>query len=246
MFQDAQRFPPPPRCTSQVAEIEEVFEQYERQVLRTAYRHTGCWEDARDVAQTVFLKLHGARVDGQVGGWLFRTTVNACNDLHRKRRPAQPLVEVAVDEPGPEELAAFDQQRRLLHEALTRLPERERLALTLREIEGLGTREVAARLGSTETTVRTQVSRAKVRLRLMLAAAALGILMVVALWPTPEAVPDPPLVTWAIPAPVFEVSRPKVAAPVRKRTVEPMTIKIVSDDEEVVIYWIVEAEGVNE
>ncbi len=61
-----------------------------------------------------------------------------------------------------------DQQRRMVREALRALPERERAALTLRDLEGLSTGEVAAILGSTEATVRSQVSAARLKIRKML------------------------------------------------------------------------------
>jgi RNA polymerase sigma factor (sigma-70 family) len=52
-----------------------------------------------------------------------------------------------------------------LRAAMERLPDKERAALLLREVEGLETEEVAARMGSTAVTVRSQISRARARLR---------------------------------------------------------------------------------
>ena len=57
------------------------------------------------------------------------------------------------------------QQRVMLQRALERLPEKERLAIVLRDIEGLSTADVAAILQSSETTVRSQVSRGRLRLK---------------------------------------------------------------------------------
>jgi len=57
------------------------------------------------------------------------------------------------------------QRRELLTKALAYLPEKERAAVVLREIEGLETAEVAEILGSTPVTVRTQVSTGRARLR---------------------------------------------------------------------------------
>jgi len=57
------------------------------------------------------------------------------------------------------------QEKQLLWQALNSLPEKERIAVTLRDIEGLSTSEVAAILESSETTVRSQISRARVRLK---------------------------------------------------------------------------------
>jgi RNA polymerase sigma-70 factor (ECF subfamily) len=60
------------------------------------------------------------------------------------------------------------EKRNLVKEALKRLPEKERAAVVLRDIEGLSTREVAGILGSSEVTVRSQVSSARMKMKLFL------------------------------------------------------------------------------
>jgi RNA polymerase sigma-70 factor (ECF subfamily) len=72
---------------------------------------------------------------------------------------------VAAFEDSQEEQIDLEQRRELLAEALTYLPEKERAAIVLREIEGLETAEVAEILGSAPATVRTQVSTGRARLR---------------------------------------------------------------------------------
>lgn len=62
-----------------------------------------------------------------------------------------------------------DEQKRILTHALAALPARERAAIVLREIEGLPTTDVAAILGSSESTVRSQISKAMTKLRMLLA-----------------------------------------------------------------------------
>ena len=64
--------------------------------------------------------------------------------------------------------------RRLVEAALRALPERERAALVLRDLEGRTTSEVARILGSSEGTVRSQISTARLKIRAFLAAAAPG------------------------------------------------------------------------
>ena len=75
--------------------FEELLKQHETQVFRVAYRLLGNPEDARDVAQEVFLRLHSSlsRIDEtrQLGAWLYRVTVNAAEDVRRKRRPVVAL-----------------------------------------------------------------------------------------------------------------------------------------------------------
>jgi RNA polymerase sigma-70 factor (ECF subfamily) len=134
----------------QADSFETLLLAQERKVLRTAWRILGSLEDAQDVAQEVFLKLHRhwRRLDPvTLEGWLYRTTVNT--------EPAMP----------PGEDLERDERRRLVAEGLKALPERERAALVLREIEGLSTAETAAVLGVAEVTVRSQISMAKARLK---------------------------------------------------------------------------------
>jgi RNA polymerase sigma-70 factor (ECF subfamily) len=151
-----------------LAAFEQIILRHERQVLRTALRLLGRMEDAQDAAQEVFLRLykHLRRFDDarEFAPWLYRVTVNVCRDIHRKRPTTVPLEEMA----GPvdaQQDAGLNEQRRIVSEALRTLPEKERAALVLRDIEGLPTSEVARILGSSEVTVRSQVSSARQRIR---------------------------------------------------------------------------------
>ncbi|HEX9474739.1 MAG TPA: sigma-70 family RNA polymerase sigma factor, partial [Steroidobacteraceae bacterium] len=84
-------------------------------------------------------------------------TVNVCRDMLRKRKNVASLDDARMGVESTTEAGLVrDQQRRMVREALRALPERERAALTLRDLEGLSTGEVAAILGSTEATVRSQ------------------------------------------------------------------------------------------
>ena len=152
-----------------LAEFERLMVQHERLVLRTALRMLGRLEDAQDAAQEVFMKLYRnmGRIEAARGveSWLYRTTMNACFDQLRRRRPTESIEweppVAAVQHADMER----DQRRQLVNEALKSLPEKERAAIILREIEGLDTAEVAQILGSSEATVRSQVSMGKTRLK---------------------------------------------------------------------------------
>lgn len=146
----------------------------ETQVLRIAYRMLGNWADAEDVAQESFVRLHrqGVEVfpdDAALAAWLCRVTANLCLDRLRTRARWRmtEMVEMRSERTAETE-TLHEERRRLLMAALTNLPERERAALVLREIEGLSTAETAQALGSTETTVRSQISKGLARLRALL------------------------------------------------------------------------------
>lgn len=153
--------------------FDQLILQYERRVLLTAWRLLGRKEDAQDAAQEVFLRLwkYMHRFDAQRAllPWLYRMTVNVCRDLHRKRQPSDALAGGEADpatltyDPSGE-IIHFE-QRRIIEAALKSLTEKERAAIVLRDIEGLPTKDVAGILGSSETTVRSQISMARVKIR---------------------------------------------------------------------------------
>jgi RNA polymerase sigma-70 factor (ECF subfamily) len=149
--------------------FDRVLRQREAQVLRTAFRILGNWADAEDVAQEAFLRLHRHGLafenDAAAGGWLYRVTVNLCFDRARLRRPSQELSDLPSRDCSAEAAVLIEEKKRRLMAALAMLPAKERAAVVLREIEGLSTAEVAAALGSSEVTVRSQISKALVRLR---------------------------------------------------------------------------------
>lgn len=140
---------------------------HERMVVGTAYRLLGRMEDAQDAAQEVFLRLFKNldRIAGDPKPWLYRVTVNICNDHFRRRTPVmEPDPRQADPSPGPGRVLEMDERKRLLMAGLQTLGERERTAVVLREVQGLSTSEVAAILGVEEVTVRSQISVARVKL----------------------------------------------------------------------------------
>lgn len=155
----------------------EAFDQlmrlHEKQVLGMALRLLGSLEDAQDAAQETFLRLYKSlnRLPDiqEIKPWLYRVTVNVCNDMHRarRRRAWEPLSGPDPVSPQPDpELAWVHQERgRLVEMALKTLPEKERAAVVLRDMQGLSTREVAEILGSSEVTVRSQISVARGKLK---------------------------------------------------------------------------------
>jgi RNA polymerase sigma-70 factor (ECF subfamily) len=157
--------------TGDLASFEQLIRQHERLVLVTALRMLGEMGDAQDVSQEVFLKLYknlGKLENANLTAWLYRVTVNSCHDLRRKRPASVPMDEAAeIPARGgdPQDCTVEAERRRALALSLRMLPEKERAALVLRDLEGLSTEEVARVLGSSEATVRSQVSKARVRVK---------------------------------------------------------------------------------
>ncbi len=150
---------------------------HQRRVISTAWRLLGNQEDAFDVAQDVFLRLHrylrSFRSDQDFGGWLYRMVVNACHDSRRRRGQhssyEQERAKGTLAEPRAQDdvhaAAELRDDEALINRALRTLSPKEREALVLRDLEGLETEEVARALGSSATTVRSQISTARAKLR---------------------------------------------------------------------------------
>jgi RNA polymerase sigma factor (sigma-70 family) len=159
------------------AAFESIILRYERRVVALAMKLLGTTEDAQDAAQEVFLRaykyLHRLDLQKPIEPWIMRMTVNVCKNVARKRQrrldtfsESEMLdASVAGKSCDPHAGIVEEQERQMLWKALSNLPEKERIAITLRDIEGFSTTEVAAILGSSETTVRSQVSRARVRMK---------------------------------------------------------------------------------
>lgn len=232
----------------------------ERLVLRTAYRLLGRWEEAQDVAQDAFLRAHQAPGwdRERLRPWLYRVTVNLCHDRHRRGRLLVPWPEDGPDPPDqgldPEAAAGLEQQRRILHEALAKLPPREQATIQLHYLDGLAAPEIAERLGVSEATVRSNLSTGRVRLK-RLVAAALAATMAVGVggwigisrwWPGEIRVPAP--VMAQLPKAPLVAGRPERSAPRPVRVGPPVVtqmavVKIVTDDPDVVIYWTMDVKG---
>jgi RNA polymerase sigma-70 factor (ECF subfamily) len=155
-----------------LAAFDLLMRQYQRLVLVTALRLLGSMEDAQDASQEVFLKLYRnlGKLEraGNLTGWLYRVTVNVCHDA-RRRRPIEASVEDAGEAPDraadPQQALTDSERRRALELSLRLLSERERAAVTLRDLEGISTQEAALAMGVNEATVRSHISQARVKMR---------------------------------------------------------------------------------
>jgi RNA polymerase sigma-70 factor (ECF subfamily) len=152
--------------------FERIMRQHEHLVLNTAMRLLGNIEDAKDVSQEVFLRLYRnlqkVEREGNLQAWLYRVTVNACHDVGRKRKPSvsmETVPDLISSGDDPQSSASDVERRRVMRMSLRSLSEKERAALVLRDLEGLSTGEVARALGSSEATVRSQICKARLKMR---------------------------------------------------------------------------------
>jgi len=156
--------------------LSQLFRGHYRRVLAAAYRITGSMADAEDVAQTVFLRIARVNVDrppsASDGSYLYRGAINGALDLlrHRKAAPASPLEDaagIASSAPGssPEAEASGRELGNLLRIAIGELAPRAAEMFTLRYLEELNNREIAALIGTSQAVVAVTLHNARSRLK---------------------------------------------------------------------------------
>jgi RNA polymerase sigma-70 factor (ECF subfamily) len=134
--------------------------------------------EAEDVLQEVFLhahrKLGSFRGDSSLGTWLYRLTVNHCLDVLRGRQTRMTRVTESLDDERAAEPASAAPlvptavTRIDLERAIARLPEGCRAAFVLHDVQGFEHHEVGRLLGVSEGTSKSQVHKARMKLRGML------------------------------------------------------------------------------
>jgi RNA polymerase sigma factor (sigma-70 family) len=153
--------------------LSQLFGEHHRRVLLAAYRITGSMADAEDVAQSVFLRLgvSGAPVNN-AASYLYRAAINGSLDLLRSRKvaaiePLEGAAEVRSTGRGssPETEAASRELGGLLRIAISELPARGAEMFSLRYIEELGNREIAAMMGTSQAVVAVTLHQARTRLK---------------------------------------------------------------------------------
>jgi len=164
------------RCQAGDAEaFELIYRRHAARLYSLACRMAGSPEDGEDLLQEIFLqayrKLGSFKGDAALGTWIYRLALNHCLDFVRSRQAKMNKLtesldaEAAIEPTGKREtpIARIDLDR-----ALERLPDGCREAFVLHDVEGLDHKEVAALLGIAEGTSKSQVFKARLKLRALL------------------------------------------------------------------------------
>jgi RNA polymerase sigma-70 factor (ECF subfamily) len=158
----------------QVEAFERLYERTGARMKSLAANLLGNRSDAEDAVQETFLKVYrGARDfkgDAAISTWAFRILLNTCYDTLRRRRRRPEDQDAAALDLRP--TASADHPLRLaLERAVANLPDRERTAFLLVEVEGFSHREAGQVLEVPEATSRTLLFSARNRLKRALAPA---------------------------------------------------------------------------
>ena len=136
---------------------------------------SGSREQGEDLLQEIFLQAFRKRGtfkgDSTPGTWLYRIAINQCLDFVRSRQARMTRLTDALDDEVPG--AAFSRDnpaaRIDLERAIEQLPDGCRAAFVLHDVEGFGHKEIARFLGIAEGTSKSQVFKARMKLRALLA-----------------------------------------------------------------------------
>lgn len=169
-------------ASGDTAAFEQIMIHTQQKVMATAWRMLGNEADARDASQEVFLRVYKYlgrfKQEQDFFAWLYTITVNVCRDIAKKRQhhserftsltvgAGEAAFEVLAEQDDAEDAFMRTQQRELIVRAMATLPEKERGAIVLRDVEGLTTEEVARIMKSSSTTVRSQISSARRKIKI--------------------------------------------------------------------------------
>jgi RNA polymerase sigma-70 factor (ECF subfamily) len=158
--------------------MEMLYHQFKRRVFGMAHRIVGP-SDAEEVAQEVFVRvfrgLASFRGDSALSTWIYRLTVN-CSLTHLARRGRRQEVsdEQLVEHAAPPEPERDHALASRIEAAMQELPAGYRAILVLHDIEGLSHEECAAILDCRVGTCKSQLHKARARMRELLASASVG------------------------------------------------------------------------
>jgi RNA polymerase sigma-70 factor (ECF subfamily) len=160
-----------------------LVERYQKKIIKTAYYFVGNMEDAEDLAQEIFLEIirsmKSFRKSSTLSTWIYRITVNkSLNVVKRKRgqgimlrleaifNPHHQTGNTTLHEPSvaPDSME-HNEKRDLLHAAIGRLPENQRIAFVLHNFDDQSYKQICEIMNISLPAVESLVHRAKLNLQ---------------------------------------------------------------------------------
>ena len=152
--------------------------KYQHKIVKLVMRYVRDPAEAQDVTQEAFVKAYRAlpkfRGDSAFYTWLYRVAINTAKNylVSMSRRPLEydldpqeaeqyPGFSKLRDEDSPDRIAQRDELQATVEDAIRRLPDELRTAITLREIDGLTYEEIAQAMECPVGTVRSRIFRAR-------------------------------------------------------------------------------------
>ncbi len=152
--------------------FEELIRRYDRHVINIAYSYRNSKDDAKDIYQEVFLRvfkgIKNFEFRSEFSTWLYRITANVCITFKRKEKRSkmesldknyfesenEPLKDRLEGEEKSDDLVINNELKSKINEVINILPERQRMAFTLKYYEGLKIKEIAEMMNCQEGTIK--------------------------------------------------------------------------------------------
>ena len=171
------------------AAFDGLVKKYQRRAIAVAYRLLSNAHDAGDVAQDAFVRAYKGIASledrSRFGPWLMRIVSNLALNYRRSRKSSSAMpLDLAVEgaegfrraggqgafaDPGPEAGADVEDLTKAIRQSMDRLPEKQRLALTLFSLEGMSQKDVADIMECSIELVKWNVFQARKNMKKMLA-----------------------------------------------------------------------------
>jgi len=160
-----------------------LVERYQRRVVQLALAMTKDADEAMDIAQETFVRVHrylpSFKGDSSFFTWTYRIAMNLCLDAQRRKGRLERVdveqgdeaeIEAAMDPPsaalaGPQRQVLNAELRDRIEEALASLSDNHRAILLLREVEGLSYEDLAKVLGIRKGTVMSRLFHARLKMQ---------------------------------------------------------------------------------
>ena len=165
------------RCQAgDVDAFSELYTRYSSRIFTLVVRMSGSPQTGEDLLQEIFLqayrKIGSFKGDAAIGTWLYRLALNHCLDFVRGRQAKMDKATDALEADGHQALATAQRESPVeridLERAIQQLPAGCREVFVLHDVEGYEHKEIAAMLGIAEGTSKSQVFKARMKLRALL------------------------------------------------------------------------------
>ncbi len=174
-----------------------LVKRYQNRVFVIAFRLLNNSEEAEEVVQDTFVKVHQNfdkfRTENIFASWIFRIAHNLCMDILRQRLRKkstvlvsfdpqstvaeeegdriinQPVSQLADEQPNPSQSLDMSEQTNMVERSLNKLPEAQKIVLILHDLQGFSYSEIAEIVGANIGTVRSRLHYGRIKLKELLA-----------------------------------------------------------------------------
>lgn len=146
--------------------FEQLINKYDKPIFNAALKIVQDYEDARDIAQTVFVaaynKLETYKPEYKFFSWIYRMTINEAINYNKRQKPKTELnPNLLSDNNTPEKIHDQKVMSNQIDQAVAELPLEYRLAIIFRHWADLPYRDIAFILGIPEKTVKSRLYSAR-------------------------------------------------------------------------------------